>query len=421
MTFDQTRRACYTGYVTQAIVNNLAPLLFIVFQTQYAVPYERLGRLVLLNFVTQLVTDLVAVTLVDRTGYRTPLVLAHGCCVVGLVLLAMLPSALASPYLGLSLAIVVYAIGGGLLEVVVSPVVDALPSPPAGKAAAMSLLHSFYCWGQVTVVLGTTLLLGQMGPPAWQALPLVWAVVPLANLAVFLRVPLPPTVPDTHRTGLGRLCTTPAFAATFVLMVCAGAAELTMAQWASLFAEQGVGLPKVWGDLAGPCLFAVLMGIGRYVYGLWGAQLRLIPALVGSGILATGCYLTAALASAPGISLVGCACCGLAVSLLWPGTFSLAATRFPFGGAAMFGLLAVGGDAGAAVGPWLAGVVAEATTGTQGTRSALAVLLPDAGSAGLRAGLLMGTLFPLGIVATAVMYGITTRHRVHDARVPNAP
>src|SRR5688572_27881090 len=205
MTFDHTRRACYAGYVTQAVVNNLAPLLFMVFQTRYDVPYERLGRLVLLNFATQLVTDLVAVAVVDRVGYRLPLVLAHVCCVVGLVLLAVLPSVLSAPYLGLGLAIVVYAIGGGLLEVLVSPVVNALPSPQAGKAAAMSLLHAFYCWGQVAVVLGTTLLLAQIGADAWQVLPLVWAVVPLANLVVFLRVPLPPTVPDGHRTALGPL------------------------------------------------------------------------------------------------------------------------------------------------------------------------------------------------------------------------
>jgi fucose permease len=421
MTFDYTRRACYAGYVTQAIVNNLAPLLFIVFQTRYAVPYERLGRLVLLNFATQLLTDLVAVTLVDRTGYRLPLVLAHGCCAVGLVLLAVFPSVLSSPYLGLSLAVVVYAIGGGLLEVVVSPVVEALPSPQAGKAAAMSLLHSFYCWGQVAVVLGTTLLLAQMGQAAWQVLPLVWAVVPFMNLGVCLRVPLPPTVPDTHRVSLGRLCTAPAFAATLVLMGCAGATELTMSQWFSLFAEQGLGLPKVWGDLAGPCLFAALMGVGRYAYGLRGARRPLVPALVGCGTLATLCYLTAALASAPGLSLVGCALCGLAVSLLWPGTFSLAAARFPFGGTAMFGLLAVGGDAGAAVGPWLAGAVAEATMGPQGTLSGLAALLPDAGGAGLRAGLLLGTIFPLGVVATAVAYGITARHHGHDARGTNVP
>ena len=421
MTFDHTRQACYAGYITQAIVNNLAPLLFIVFQTRYAVPYERLGRLVLLNFATQLLTDLVAVPLVDRTGYRLPLVLAHGCCVVGLGLLAVLPSVLDSPYLGLSLAIVVYAIGGGLLEVVVSPVVEALPSPQAGKAAAMSLLHAFYCWGQVAVVLGTTLLLAQMGHAAWQVLPLVWAVVPFMNLGVFLRVPLPPTVPDTQRIALGRLCTAPAFAAALVLMGCAGATELTMSQWSSLFAEQGVGMPKVWGDLAGPCLFAVLMGIGRSVYGLWGTRMPLVPALVGCGTLATLCYLTAALARAPGLSLVGCALCGLAVSLLWPGTFSLAAACFPFGGAAMFGLLAVGGDAGAAVGPWLAGAVAEATTGTHGTRSVLAVLLPDTVGAGLHAGLLFGTTFPLGVVVTAMAYGITARRHMHAARGTNAP
>ncbi|MEU0481534.1 hypothetical protein ABZ260_20390, partial [Streptosporangium sp. NPDC006013] len=158
-TYDHTRRACYTGYVTQAIVNNLAPLLFIVFQTRYQLPLEMLGRLVLLNFATQLVTDIVAVKFVDRTGYRIPLVLAHVLSAVGLVLLAVAPELSPSPYLGLCVAIVVYAVGGGLLEVLVSPVVDALPSPQEGKAAAMSLLHSFYCWGQVAVVAGSTLLL----------------------------------------------------------------------------------------------------------------------------------------------------------------------------------------------------------------------------------------------------------------------
>lgn len=421
MTFDHTRRACYAGYVTQAVVNSLAPLLFVVFQTRYDVPYERLGRLVLLNFATQLVTDLVAVTVVDRAGYRLPLVLAHVCCVVGLVLLAVLPSVLSSPYLGLSLAIVVYAIGGGLLEVLVSPVVNALPSPQAGKAAAMSLLHAYYCWGQVAVVLGTTLLLAQIGADAWQVLPLVWAVVPLANLVVFLRVPLPPTVPDEHRTALGPLLKAPAFAAALVLMGCAGASELTMSQWSSLFIEQGLGLPKVWGDLAGPCMFAALMGLGRVAYGLWGAKMALVPALVGCGTLATVCYLTAALSHDPLRSLIGCALCGLAVSLLWPGTFSLAAARFSFGGTAMFGLLAMSGDAGAAAGPWLAGAVAEAATGAQGVLRSLADLLPDAGGSGLRAGLLIGAVFPLGVVATALGYRIAVRRHAPDACVTHTP
>jgi fucose permease len=388
VTFESTRRACYTGYVTQAIVNNLAPLLFIVFQTRFEIPYEMLGRLVLLNFATQLITDLVAVRVVDRIGYRVPLVLAHVFCVAGLVMLSILPSVLASPYVGLALAIVTYAIGGGILEVLVSPVVDALPSPQEGKAAAMSLLHSFYCWGQVGVVLGTTLILARIGHEAWQILPLLWALVPLANIAAFVRVPMPTTVPDAHRTALAQLFTTPAFVAALVLMLCAGASELTMSQWSSLFAEQGLGLPKVWGDLAGPCLFAVLMGAGRFIYGLWGEKIPLVPAMTVCGGLATACYLVTALAGDARLSLAACAMCGLAVSLLWPGTFSLTAHRFPLGGGAMFAILAMMGDAGAAVGPWLAGAIA------------------DYSKAGLHGGLLAGTVFPLGVVVTATAYGL---------------
>ncbi|MGV9778086.1 MFS transporter [Streptosporangium sp. NPDC003464] len=408
-TFDHTRRACYTGYVTQAIVNNLAPLLFIVFQDRYRLPMEMLGRLVLLNFATQLITDIVAVKFVDRIGYRVPLVLAHVLSVLGLVLLAVAPAVSPSPYLGLCAAIIVYAVGGGLLEVLVSPVVDALPSPQEGKAAAMSLLHSFYCWGQVAVVAGTTLLLAWIGQDAWQVLPLAWAIVPLVNLVAFLKVPLPATVPDEHRTSLRKLFGAPAFAVAVVLMLCAGAAELTMSQWSSLFAEEGLGVSKVWGDLAGPCLFAVLMGVGRIVYGLWGERIPLVPAMAACGTLATVCYLATCLSADPVVSLVGCAVCGLAVSLLWPGTFSLAAARFPFGGAAMFGVLAVFGDAGGAVGPWVAGAVADASTAAGGLLSGLPAVLPDDGGSGLRAGILLATAFPLVIVAVTLLYGAGAR------------
>ncbi|HEX8237541.1 MAG TPA: MFS transporter [Abditibacteriaceae bacterium] len=417
MTFHHTRWACYTGYITQAIVNNLAPLLFIVFQTRYHISYEMLGRLALLNFATQLATDFVAIQVVDRIGYRTPLVLAHALCTLGLMLLAILPHLLPSPYLGLSLAIVVYAIGGGLLEVLVSPVVEALPTPQEGKAAAMSLLHSFYCWGQVGVVLGTTLLLAQIGQAAWPVLPIVWAIVPLTNLVFFLQVPLPPTVPDAHRTTLRQLFTTSTFVMALVLMLCAGAAELTMSQWSSLFAEQGLGLPKVWGDLAGPGLFAVLMGSGRFAYGLWGEKVPLISALIGCGALATVCYLVAALASNPVLSMVGCAVCGLAVCLMWPGTFSFTAARFPLGGTAMFGILALFGDAGAAVGPWLAGAVANAASTTQG---GLSGLLPNSSLSGLRVGLLVGTIFPLALAVTTLVYGIAQQRRARDARSRDA-
>jgi fucose permease len=406
MSFDATRRACYAGYVTQAIVNNLAPLLFIVFQGRYDVPLEMLGRLVLVNFTVQLLTDIVAVRVVDRVGYRRPLVLAHLLCVAGLVLLSVAPAVLPSPYVGLIVAVVVYAVGGGLLEVLVSPVVDALPVPDGRRAARMSLLHSFYCWGQVGVVAGTTLLLALIGQPMWQVLPVLWAVVPLVNLVVFARVPMPATVPDEHRTSLRGLFTAPAFGAAMALMLCAGAAELTMSQWSSLFAEEGLGVGKVWGDLAGPCLFAVLMGAGRMAYGLWGERIPLAPALACCGILATVCYLVAALVADPVVSLVGCALCGPAVSLLWPGTFSLAAARFPLGGAAMFGVLAVFGDAGGASGPWITGAVAEATA-----HSHLATLLPPDGGSGLRAGLLIGTFFPLTVIAVASMAWRQTRKK----------
>ncbi len=417
MTYDHTRRACYTGYVTQAIVNNLAPLLFIVFQTRYQLPLEMLGRLVLLNFATQLVTDVVAVRFVDRTGYRVPLVLAHILSALGLVLLAVAPAVSPSPYLGLCVAIVVYAVGGGLLEVLVSPVVDALPSPQEGKAAAMSLLHSFYCWGQVAVVAGSTLLLAWIGQDAWQVLPVAWALVPLVNMVAFLRVPLPATVPDEHRTSLRALFGAPAFAAAVVLMLCAGAAELTMSQWSSLFAEEGLGVSKVWGDLAGPCLFAVLMGIGRIVYGLWGERIPLVPAMASCGALATLCYLVVCLSSDPVVSLVGCAVCGLAVSLLWPGTFSLAAARFPLGGAAMFGVLAVFGDAGGAAGPWIAGAAADASAAASGFLSTLSAALPGDGGSGLRTGILVATAFPLAVVALTLAYGIRARGAASTAGV----
>jgi fucose permease len=406
LTFDATRRVCYTGYVTQAIVNNLAPLLFIVFHTRFDVPLEMLGRLVLLNFGVQLLTDVVAVRVVDRVGYRRPLVLAHVLSVTGLVLLAVLPTALPTPYPGLSIAIAVSAVGGGLLEVLVSPVVDALPVPPRGREARMSLLHSFYCWGQAAVVVGTTLLLGLLDQSRWYLLPLMWALAPLANLVVLLRVPMPDTVLDEHRTSVRTLLRTRAFAGAMVLMLCAGAAELTMSQWSSLFAEEGLGASKVWGDMAGPCLFALFMGAGRAAYGVWGDRVPLAPTLVGCGVLATVCYLVAALAGNPVVSLVGCALCGLAVSLLWPGTFSLAAARFPAGGAAMFGILAALGDAGGAVGPWVAGAVAETSTRSDGVLRDVADLLPDDGGSGLRVGLLVGVVFPVVVVVLA-----SRRHR----------
>ncbi|MFT4295709.1 MAG: MFS transporter [Micropruina sp.] len=344
--YSGTKRASYTGYVVQAIVNNLAPLLFVIFHTQFSIPLAQLGLIAALNFGVQLLTDFVAMFFVDKVGYRVPIVLAHVFAAIGLVLLAILPTAMPSPLLGLCIAVSVYAIGGGLLEVLVSPIVEHLPTPAHQKASGMALLHSFYCWGQLAVVVGTTTLLAAIGTQHWVWLPAIWAIVPLINTFVFLRVPMPETVAEDDRTSLRDLFGTPMFLAALVLMMTGGAAELTMVQWSSFFAEKGIGVGKEIGDLLGPGLFALLMGIGRFAYGIWGTGVDLRRVLIVSSIGAAACYLVAATSPVAIVSLLASAACGLMVALLWPGTFSLTAARFPMGGAAMFAILALAGDAG---------------------------------------------------------------------------
>jgi fucose permease len=385
-----TLAACYTGYITQAVVVNLAPLLFIVFRDEYRLSYEMLGRLIVFNFGTQIVMDVLAMKYVDRIGYRRAAVLAHALCAVGLVCLGALPAALPSPYVGLMIAAVVYAAGGGIIEVLISPIVNSLPGE--AKASSMSLLHSFYCWGQVGVVLVTTLLLGALGMKRWFLLPVLWAVIPAANIALFAKAPLIPPVPDGERTPILRLLRSKAFALALVMMLCAGAAEITMSQWSSLFAQKALGVPKIAGDLAGPCLFAALMGLGRMLYGMRGGALRLRSALAGGAALCVVCYLAAVFSNVPAAALAGCALCGLGVSLMWPGTLSLTAEAYPLGGTAMFGALAVFGDIGASAGPWLAGLVSE-LAGKPGGLAAAWGMDPD--QLGLKAGLLVGTAFPL--------------------------
>src|ERR1035437_2837693 len=268
-TYRSTLYACYTGYITQAIVNNLAPLFFVIFQNRYGLSFEQVGRIILINFVVQIATDILSVKFLDSIGYRKAAVFAHILCTVGLVFLAVLPNIFPDPYIGIIVSVVFYACGGGLLEVLVSPIVNALPGDQ--KESAMSLLHSFYCWGQVSVVLFTTLLLSLLGHDYWPLLPLLWALVPFYNLFRFLKVPLAPVVPDNEKVPLKKLFQSKFFLIVLLMMLCAGAGELTMSQWSSLFAEKGLHLPKVLGDLLGPCLFAVFMGIGRTIYGFWGS------------------------------------------------------------------------------------------------------------------------------------------------------
>jgi Fucose permease len=403
-TYRFTLRSCYLGYISQAIVNNLAPLLFVVFREEFGLSLEMVGRLVLINFGTQIAADFLALRYADRIGYRASAVLAHAFCAAGLVSLALLPRLCASPYVGLCIAVVVYAIGGGIIEVLVSPIVDSLPGE--AKASAMSLLHSFYCWGQVGVVLVTTILVKVLGSGSWPLLPLLWALLPLYNLFRFLKAPLIPPIPEAEKTKAASLFRSSSFYLLMLLMICAGASELTMSQWSSLFAEKGLGLPKLLGDILGPCLFAVFMGIGRSIYGFYGHRIPLKGAMLGSAALCVACYATTIFAPLPMLSLLGCSLCGFSVSLMWPGTFSLGSQAFPRGGTAMFGVLAVCGDLGAALGPWAAGLAAD-----------LAAKLPQAASFGgaggdsfgLKAGLLVATAFPILLFA-----GVTALRRTRS-------
>jgi len=368
----KTLRTCYLGYITQAIIVNLAPILFIVFQNHYGISYEMLGRLILINFGVQIAADVISLRITDRVGYRIMGVAAHLFSAVGLICLAVLPF-LIEPYVGLMISVAIYAFGGGVIEVIISPIVDALPSE--AKASSMSLLHSFYCWGQMLVVLLTTVILHFTGSDMWYILPVLWAAVPLYNLSRFMRVPLPETVRKHEKTPLKKLLTSGVFLTALLLMMCAGASEITMSQWSSLFAEKGLGVTKILGDLAGPFLFALLMGIGRTSYGVWGHKIRIKNALLYSGCLCIICYALVVFVSNPVISLLGCAVCGLSISLMWPGTLSLTSEYFPKGGAAMFGMLAVFGDIGASFGPWFAGLISD--------------------RAGLRTGLMTAMGFPI--------------------------
>lgn len=398
LTYKHTRYACYAGYITQAIINNLAPLLFIIFQTQYGLNFEMVGRLILINFGTQILADLIAVKFADKFGYRASAVLAHIFCAVGLVLLGTLPQICPSPYIGLVIAVVTYALGGGLLEVLVSPIVDSLPGEK--KASDMSLLHSFYCWGQMGVVLISTLILTALGTDIWMWLPIGWAILPFANLFFFIKVPMVPPVPEEKLMTVGELCKNRMFLLALVVMMCAGASELTMSQWSSLFAETGLGVSKTLGDLLGPCLFAALMGTGRLLYGLYGHKLNLQNGLLFCGCLCMLCYFTTVFAPHPLLSLIGCAVCGFSVSLMWPGAFSDTAARFPMGGTAMFGMMAVFGDLGASLGPWMSGVVSDLSQNTGFLQNLQATTGEELSQLGLKAGLLAGVIFPLVLVVS---------------------
>lgn len=357
--YDKTITACFVGYIVQAVVNNFTPLLFLFFQKSYHVPLSQITLLVTFNFGIQLLVDLLSVGFIDKIGYRVSMVMAHVFAAAGLILLTVLPEVLPTPFAGILIAVMIYAIGGGLLEVLVSPVVEACPSD--NKEKAMSMLHSFYCWGHAGVVLISTLFFRVAGIENWKMIAVIWALIPAANAFAFAKVPIA-TLIEEGESGLElkELFKMKVFWILLVMMICAGASEQAVSQWASTFAEKGLGISKMAGDLAGPMAFAVLMGTSRLFYGKYGERIRLERFMVYSSFLCILSYLGISLFRAPQLSLVACAVCGLSVGIMWPGTFSKASATLPKGGTAMFALLALGGDIGCSGGPTLVGMVSGA-------------------------------------------------------------
>lgn len=356
--YQKTIYACFLAYIVQAIVNNFVPLLFLTFQDAYGIPLSKITMLVTINFGLQLLVDLGSVGFVDRIGYRVSMVLAHIFAALGLGLLAVLPDLFGDPFTGILLSVILYAIGGGLLEVLVSPVVEACPSDH--KEQTMSLLHSFYCWGHVGVVLVSTVFFRVCGIGNWKVLAVLWAVLPLFNAFIFTKVPMASLIKEGEKgLSMKDLAGMKLFWVFLLMMMCAGASEQAVSQWASTFAEKGLGVSKTLGDLAGPLAFAVLMGSARAFYGKYGEKIDLDKFMVGSCLLCVGAYLCISLVPSPVIGLAGCAVCGLSVGIMWPGTFSKAAASIPRGGTALFALMALAGDLGCSGGPTVVGMVSS--------------------------------------------------------------
>lgn len=376
--YQRTLTACYLGFVTQSISANFAPLLFLTFQSTYGISLDRIALIPVVFYLTQLLVDLGASRFADKIGYRICVVASQVVSAAGLVLLAVLPEILPAPFPGILIAVVFYAIGSGLVEVLVSPIVEACPFE--NKDGMMSLLHSFYCWGAVGVILGSTLFFAVFGTENWRILTLIWALVPLVNIFQFLTCPIERLVEEGGNLPLRRLLRLPLLWLMILLMICSGASEATMAQWASAFTESALGVSKTIGDLAGPCLFAVFMGIARMLYGKMSGKLNLVRTMLFSGILCVACYLLASLSPLPLLGLTGCALCGFSVGIMWPGTISLSSQKCPQGGTAMFAFLALAGDFGGTVSPAIVGGFSELAGGN------------------LKIGLLTATVFPLLLV-----------------------
>ena len=373
--YQKTLVACYLGFVTQAISANFAPLLFLTFKSTYGITLDKIAMIPLVFYLTQLLVDLAATKFADKIGYRTCVVTSQVLSTVGLILMAILPEILSVPFIGILISVVLYAIGSGLIEVLVSPIVEACPFE--NKDGVMSLLHSFYCWGAMGVILGSTIFFAVFGIENWKILTFIWALIPFYNTFNFINCPIERLTEDGKSMGISKLLKTPIFWLMILLMVCSGASEATMSQWTSAFTESAIGVSKTIGDLAGPCMFAMFMGISRMLYGKFSEKLNLTKVMLVCGIMCAVCYLLASMSTLPILGLAGCALCGLAVGIMWPGSISISSQECPRGGTAMFAFLALAGDLGATVSPTMVGSLSEMTGGN------------------LKMGLFVATVFPV--------------------------
>lgn len=361
MTFDykKTTYACFTGYIVQAIVNSFVPLLFVTFQKSYYIPIEQITLLITVNFMIQLLIDMLSAGFIDRIGYRASVIIAHICAALGLALLTVLPEMCTNHFVGILIAVCIYAVGGGLIEVLISPIIEACPTD--NKEAAMSLLHSFYCWGCTGVVLISTLFFTIFGIEHWKALTLFWTIIPIGNMILFTKVPIY-SLTDEGDKGMSikELFREKIFWVLMLMMVCSGASEQAVSQWASTFAEEGLGIAKTMGDLVGPMTFSILMGISRLIYGKYGDRIDLDKFMKGSCVLCIASYLCISIIPIPIVELIGCGICGFSVGIMWPGTFSKASVALKRGGTLLFAMLALAGDLGCSSGPTLVGFVSGA-------------------------------------------------------------
>ncbi len=381
--YKKTLIACYLGFITQAISANFAPLLFLTFKSTYGISLEKIALIPFVFYLTQLLIDFAATKFADKLGYRACVTASQVLSALGLALMAILPEIMPVPFVGILITVVLYAIGSGLIEVLVSPIVEACPFE--NKDGMMSLLHSFYCWGAVGVILGSTVFFAVFGVENWKILTLIWALIPFLNTFNFITCPIERLLEDGESLPIRKLLGLPLFWLLIMLMICAGASEASMAQWASAFTESALGVSKTVGDLGGPCLFAVFMGIARVIYGKMSEKLDLTKTMLLCGAMCAGCYLLASLSPVPVMGLAGCALCGLAVGIMWPGTISISSQKCPRGGTAMFAFLALAGDLGATVSPALVGSLAEMSGGN------------------LKTGLLVGAVFPVVLVIGLVI------------------